>query len=511
MEDKIIDALKNSCRQTGKLLSSVVVSALLLQGCASMKGLAPQLNPTDAALIASNNSFASAHRDSPYKAAWPTADWWYDLGDLQLDALVAEALKDSPDLAIADARSRQASAVTDYEDANRQLHALGKASVQGVRAPESLLPAPLGGAFFSTKMIGINASYDLDLWGGKRAAWEAALGGQYAAEIDARMARLTLVANVVSTYARLGHAFHAHDLGLKNVERAKHLLALVRQRVAAGIDSMAQQREAEAAVAAAEGETEQFAHAIQIQRSALAVLLGKGPDRGLEIQRPAELKRLTLAPPDNLPAELVGRRPDIVAARWRVEAAEQGIKVAKADFYPSFNLGAAIGLISFRSSDLFSLPSRYYTITPALTLPIFSSGRRATLSGRDADYDLAVAQYNKTLVSAFNQVVSQVQEVHSLDAQAVAQQRAVDASREARDLANQRYERGIGSYVEVLTIEQSALIAEARLDNIRIQQIDGDVQLIRALGGGYQANVEQETNNTTKPAVEQGAKEKEQP
>lgn len=423
-----------------------------------------------------------------YVSAWPVLDWWRTLGDTQLDELIQEALQGNPDLAAAEARARQAAAVATAVDASRSPSIGAKASVQDIHVPGTVLSSlgPAHDLSITTWMASLNGSYKADFWGGERAAWEAALGEQRASEVDAQAARLALSAELVRAYARLAYAWQAHDLMEKDVERAAHLLELTAQRVNAGIDGSAQQRQAEASVAAARQQLAQSAHVIESARIALAILVGKGPDRAAAIARPAALKPLALAVPENLPAELLGRRPDIVAARWRVEAAQRKIDAAKADFYPSFNLSAAFGLVSLRSEDLLSLRSRYHTVTPAVSLPIFDAGRlRAGLSGRNAEYDIAVARYNKTLVSAFNEVALHMQATQALTAQESAQRQAAGAAREAWDLSMQRYHRGLSSHIETLVAEQSLLAKETTLALIHAQQIDHAIQLIHTLGGGY--------------------------
>lgn len=459
-----------------------LILALTLGGCASTEGLLPQLQIADPAGLATARSLDSL--GSP----WPDADWWKALGDSQLDTLIAEALQGSPDLAAVDARVRQATVQAQRVDANRSPSVTAMGTVQGLYIPETVAEPPLGGSFQSFKVLGLNAGYTTDFWGGERAAWEAALGQQHAAEVDANAARLILSVDIARAYARLGYAFQAYDLALEDDKRAAQLLALTRQRVAAGIDSIARQRAAESAAASAKQHLFRAEHEIEQDRIALAALVGKGPDRGIDIARPSVLKPIALALPDNLPADLIGRRPDIVAARWRVEAASRHIDAAQASFYPSFNLTAALGLMSFHTDDLLSLRSRYYMLAPAVSLPVFDGGRlRANLAGRDADYDLAVAQYNKTLVSAFNQVAAQVKATQSLVLQEDVQKRAVDTAREAWDLAMQRYKRGIDSYTEALNIQQSLLAAEMNLTAIHLQQIDTSVDLVQALGGGYRS------------------------
>lgn len=468
---------------------------LLLAGCASTGGLTPQGRLKEASSLASGKSLAAPATD--FARTWPSADWWHEFNDSQLDALIDEALKNSPDLALADARTREAQAIALSADANRALSVTGSGSVQVIRLPGKVLPGDQPDQSFNVKSLGLNAKYDTDLWGGKRAEWEAALGRGNAAEVDARAARLLLSGNVARTYVQFAYAHQARDIAQQDVDRSQHLLDLTLQRVKAGIDTLVQQRQAEAQAASARQRLAQAENAIDRQRIALAVLIGKGPDRADEIARPAELKAPVLSVPDNLPADLLGRRPDIVASRWRAEAAARDIDAAKSSFYPSFNLTAALGLVSFHASDLLSLRSRYYMIAPAISLPVFDGGRlRANLAGRDAEYDVAVAQYNKTLVTAFNEVALQIRNAQALNRQAAEQRQSAEALRNAWELAMQRYRRGVGSYLEALIVQQSVLTAESALADIRAQQIDTAIQLVEALGGGFTPDT-QNANSAT--------------
>lgn len=466
------------------VVSVIVLLVFALGGCASSDGLSTQGRISSPASLSTARSLGN--QGGKYARTWPAADWWHALGDAQLDTLVDEALQGNPDLAVADARARQAAALALNADAQRSLKVSALASVQGIHLPGGLSSPTSGDRYITPWILGLNGSYNFDLWGGARAAWEAALGQQYASEVDVQAARLALSADVARTYTRLSYACQAHELAKRDAERTQHLLELTTQRVNAGIDSIVQQRQAEALAASTRQQLAQAAHAIESEQIALAILIGKGPDRAAEIARPAALQPLALAVPDNLPADLLGRRPDIVAARWRVQAAQRDIDVSKANFYPSFNLTTAIGFLSLHSDDLISLRSRYYAVAPAISLPIFDSGRlRANLAGRNAEYDIAVAQYNKTLVTALNEVALQIQAAQALTAQETAQQQSANAAREAWELAMQRYQHGIGSYIEVLTIEQSVLAAETTLAQIHTQQIDTAIQLAHALGGGY--------------------------
>ncbi|KRA33614.1 multidrug RND transporter [Rhodanobacter sp. Root627] len=461
------------------LLAAAAALTLALAGCASSGGLHPDGTPIDPATLKADHSLA--HFSA---AAWPSTDWWSALGDPQLDALIAEALQNNPDLGVADARARAAQAEAGVVDAARKPSVNGGASVAAARPPAALLGDK---AHFGLAKYGYASfNWDLDLWGGKRAAWEAAVGQARAAEVDARAARIELSGNVARAYAQLGYAFTQQDLAASELQRASQSRELTRQRVAAGIDNQIQLRQGDAEVASAEQQVALASRAVDAARSSLSVLLGKGPDRGLQIARPQLLHPAELAVPSNLPLDLVGHRADLVAARWRVEAAGKDIKAAKTEFLPSISIGAMAGVVSMGGANPLSLAGRFYQFGPSLSLPIFDGGKlRANLSGKDAQYDIAVAQYNRTLVGALNQVADDLSALQSLQQQLDAQQRAQDAAQQAWQLAEQRYKAGIGSYLEALSVRQQLLAAERGTAQLQAQQVDLSVQLIQALGGGF--------------------------
>jgi NodT family efflux transporter outer membrane factor (OMF) lipoprotein len=466
------------------LLAAAAALTLTLAACASGGGLHPNGTPIDPSSLKAGRSLA--HLSA---AAWPATDWWSGLGDPQLDALIAEALRDNPGLGVADARARAAQAEAGIADAARGPSVNGGAAVAGARPPAALLGDK---AHFALAKYGYASfKWDLDLWGGKRAAWEAAVGQARAAEVDARAARIELSGNVARAYAQLGYAFTQQDLAAGELKRATQSRELTRQRVAAGIDNQIALQQGDAEVASAEQQVALANRAVDAARSSLSVLLGKGPDRGLQIDRPQLLRPAELAVPANLPLDLVGHRADLVAARWRVEAADKDIKAAKTAFLPNISIGAMAGVISMGGGNPFSLPGRFYQFGPSLSLPIFDGGRlRANLSGKDAQYDLAVAQYNQTLVGALNQVADDLSALQSLQQQIGAQQRAQDAAQHAWQLAEQRYKAGIGSYLEALNVRQQLLAAERGTAALEAQQVDLSVQLIQALGGGFQPHAD---------------------
>lgn len=475
---------RQSCTDKFVLILSLAAMTLLA-GCASTLGLHADGQLADAASLHAERSIAKA---AITPAAWPASDWWTRLGDEQLDALITEALSDNPDLASVDARARAAQSQIDTANAKRLPTLNASGAVTGVYLPTTAAPKPIGGSFETFPAVYASFNWGIDIWGGKRAAWEAALGQARASEVDAHAARLMLSGNVARAYVQFGYAFAAKDVADAQLKRASASRELVKQRVAAGIDSQMQIKQAEAEVAGAEQQVAVADEAIASARIALAVLLGKGPDRGLDLARPQVLQPAVFAVPSNLPADLLGRRADLVAARWRVEAASKNIAATKTEFLPNISLGAMAGLASSSFDNLLSLPARFYEIAPAISLPIFDGGRRrADLKNADAGYDLAVAQYNSTLVGAINDVADKLSGLDSLRVQIAAQQRGVDAARQAFDLSQQRYKAGVGSYLDTLSVQQQLLSAEQRMASLDAQQIDTSVRLVQALGGGYQA------------------------
>ena len=267
-------------------------------------------------------------------------------------------------------------------------------------------------------------------------------------------------------------------------------LALVRQRFDAQLENQGQLAQAQSELAQARGDLIEVDGTIERVRHALAALLGKGPDRGLDIALPGAVRVASLGAPANLGAELIGRRPDLVAARERAEAAARRIDVARADFYPNINLTALIGLQSI-GLDLFADGgSRFGQIGPAISLPIFSGGRiEGAYRGARAEYDEAVALYNQTLIDALKEVADALTDRRTLDARLIEARAALMAGEEAYRIARLRYEGGLSSYIDVLTVENRLVAQRRALAALETQAFALDVALVRALGGGFTTSI----------------------
>jgi NodT family efflux transporter outer membrane factor (OMF) lipoprotein len=469
--------------RVGRAASALFVT-LLAAGCASMNGLSTQASMNSANTLAAQKSLADAAISA---AAWPATDWWRSFNDPQLDQLINEALAGSPTLKVAAARTRKALAFADVSKAALSPQVNGSASSTRERFSErGLIPPPLGGSWSTVNELQVTLDGEIDFWGKNRAAYESAMGSARAAEVEAYAARLALSTNIALAYVQLQRAYLQLDVALANLKDREQIYALTRDRNNAGIDSRLSLRQAEAALPATREQIVQLQETIQLSRNLIAALLGQGPDRGLAITRPPEDALGAVALPSSLPAELLGRRPDLVAQRWRVEAAQKDIASAKAQFYPNVNLAAFIGVQSLGGAGFLTAASRMMGAGPAVTLPIFDAGRlRGNLAGKNADYDVAVEQYNQTLADAMREVVDQLASFKSVDEQRVQQRQALAAAQEAYDLALLRYREGIGNYLEVLSAE-SPLLAQQSLDaELRSRQLALSISLIRALGGGF--------------------------
>src|SRR5579863_5046422 len=307
------------------------LGALMLLGCADRGAWkpAPQLKP-DA--LASTQTLHDARLDA---AAWPAEQWWRSYGDPQLDALVEEALAGSPTLEIAEARLRAAQAQAVSARAAREPQAAFNASLTRERFPQNeLYPAPIGGSWVTAGNATLDFSWDLDLWGRNRQLLAAARAGEAAAEADRQAARLAIAVAVVQAYVQFDLNYSLMDVTNDNLKQQQSILDLTQQRVSAGLENTARVKQSEGTLALTRAGLAFVEANIELSRNQLADLVGAGPDRGQTLKRPQLNAPAEISLPSTLPAELLGRRPDVAAARAQVEAAGHGIKAAEANFYP---------------------------------------------------------------------------------------------------------------------------------------------------------------------------------
>ncbi|MEJ8836592.1 efflux transporter outer membrane subunit [Ramlibacter sp. AN1133] len=454
---------------------AVLAAALVLAGCASTKGIAPEAQVREPAV--------------PHAATQPVAPvsstWWRDFGDPQLDALVEQALRDSPTLGVARARLRRAESASAVARTADQPQFQGQLDLTHQRYSEhSLFPPPLAGSVRDNATAQVNMNWELDFFGRNQAALQAALGTERAAQADVAAARVVLASNVARAYFQLVRLQEQTVVAQRTLAQREEQLKLVRQRVGAGLDTNLELRQSEGALPEARQQLEALREQAQTTRNALAALVGGGePPELAQLPAIAALHPVTAVPA--LPADLLGRRPDVSAARARVEAATQGVKEAEAQFYPSVNLVAFAGLTSLGLSNLVDFGSRQWGVGPAVRLPIFAQDRlRANLRGRTADLDAAIESYNGAVVEAIHEAADAVASLQSLERQLAEQRQALAAAEGAYDIAVQRYRAGLGTFLNVLTAE-TAVLAQRRLGvDLAARVLDARVALYRALGGG---------------------------
>lgn len=466
----------------------LIVAASTLALAACVPTLAESPGPLSASSLASRASF-----DAPAQV-WPDAAWWRAYDDAQLNALIEEGLADSPSLTIAAARLRQAEAALGQSRSTLLPSINGEAAVGSARRSANAMGLPDGftnlvdTGWNEEARVGASLSYQLDFFGRNRAAIAAATSQVDVARAEQAAARLQLSAAIAQTYSEFVRFTAERNAAAQIVQLRSQSEALVRQRVAAGLEHDGQLAQARAETAAAVSTVAELDGAVLRTRHALAALLGKGPDRGLSIAIPQSLLLRSFGVPADASVALVGRRPDIAASRARVEAAARRIDVARADFYPNVNLVALAGLQTIGLDTLSSAGSRYGQVGPAISLPIFSAGRlENAYRGAHAQYDEAVALYDQTLIDALRDVADVLSDQRSLQAQLVASRAGVAAAEDAYRVARNRYEQGLSNYIDVLTIENRLVEQRLHLTRLESRAFTLDVALVRALGGGFQS------------------------
>jgi len=475
-------------------LSTVMAAAMaaLMAGCVNYAGIKSDKH------MAEPTGHATTQSIPAEQGRWPSEDWAAQFGDAQLKVLIGEALQDSPSLERARARVAAARALSEGANANTLPQVGAGYSWTRQRYSEStLIPPPFAGSWQSENKAFIGASYELDLWGKNREALKSAVSSVYASEAEAEQVKLTLGSAIARAYNELARLYALRDIAEDEVKQRREVLRVTNGRVVMGLDTEVEKRTAEANLAASEVALSALDGSIQVTRYQLGALLGQGPDRGLAIARPALGAGDEVRLPDNLPADLVSRRPDLVAARWRVDATLHDIKVAKAEFYPDINLSAAIGLDAFGWGHFLRAASRTASAGPAIHLPIFDGGAlRAQLKGRYADFDFAVANYNETLVNALTDVATQLADIRSIDTQIVNAVRTETAAQRALTLALAQYKAGLTTQLTVLNAQTNALASSQVVANLRMTRRDRQIALAAALGGGYT-----DTSDSTRQAA----------
>lgn len=447
--------------------------------------------PRSARIEANALDAGAAIRAADRDAGWPASDWWRAYRDPQLDAWIAGAQAGNPTLAAAEARVREAQAMARVAHSAELPQINGNLSLMREHWPDNVYygPGPLADTDTWNNTGTLGLSYHVDLWGKDKNTTERALDTAHATAADARAAKLELEVNVVRAYVGMSMNYALLDLAHETFERQRSLADLARKRLQAGLGTQLEVSQAESTLPDYERQIDSYEEAIQLARHQLAALAGKGPGAGDALKRPRLALDAPVGLPSALPADLLGRRPDVVAARWTVDAQARGIDVAKASFYPDIDLLATMGGFGVTApfADFLRAANGGWTAGPALSLPIFEGGRlRAQLGAANAGYDQAVERYNQTIVGALKDIADQVVRIRSLDTQKQDAARSVAANDRTYQLSREGFRRGLTDYVNVLIAQQQLLRAQETAARIDAERLSTHAQLMAALGGGVE-------------------------
>lgn len=487
----LLELLFNALTKTALIIFPALAAAgVVLGGCARLPiGLTPKARMIDAGTLNEGGTIRDAAAGENFQ---PTPDWWRAYGDKQLDRLVKEATSGNPSLRIAEARVARARFLAAGAKAPLMPEINASAVVTREQFSENhFYRSPYAGETYWNNRATFDLSYELDLWGKNRAALAAALDDVLVARAEAREIELGLQTAVVRTYVSLSLHYFLRDIADTTLRQREEILSITERRLAAGLATEIERSQAETPVPEARAELERFEEAIVLLRTQLSMLTGKGPGDGEKILRPALSLHSAIGVPSTLPADLVGRRPDVAAQRWRAEAEAENIKVAKAAFYPNINIAAFIGWQAIGFSKFFSGTSLMHGISPAFSLPIFEGGRlRSRLGAATAQYDMAVEAYNQSLLRAFQEISNQLVTLRSLDRQCSEVMRAKNLADKAYAIALRAYRGGLTDYLSVLNAQNQTLVETTRVAQIEARRLDAHALLMQALGGGTPAEAD---------------------
>jgi len=449
-----------------KALAAVSLVALALTACSTLPQSAP---------FASEPS--AARKANPIADVQVQDAWWSGFGDAQLDTLMDKSLNNSPDLAVAAGRIYKAEAITGQARSAEwpSLEFLGGALGLGSDATPSLKAIELGG---------LNFSYEFDFWGKNRAAVAAAATSAKATTADAAQAKLVLTTAMATAYVDLSRLYDEHDLAERAVKLKQENLDLVSNKLSQGLTSDAEVQLAKAGMFNAQGDLDALDEQIALGKNRLAALAGLDPEFGATLARPTLKLPQTIALPEKIDLNLIGRRPDVTAARWRAEAASQNIKQAHAAYYPNINLMAFAGRLALGAP--LDMGQDLTSVGPAITLPIFDGGRlNANLKNAEGDHAVAIATYNGAVINAMHEAADAVVSEKALGDRLKQGNDALTASENAYNLVKSRYQGGLTDYATLLLAEQTVITQRRVVADLQSRALTLDIALIKAVGGQY--------------------------
>ncbi len=416
----------------------------------------------------------------------PRDRWWSLYGSSEIDELQSRLISGNPSLAASLANYAQARALSDQARAGL-LPTLGLNA--GVARARESVNAPLISAstprYYDTNVLGGSISYELDLWGQIRNEVAAGNANASAAAADVENARLSLIAQLVDDYVQMRSLDRAGKILEDTVNAYTRAVALTEQRHGAGIAAGLDVSQAQTQLAAARSQQAQTLAQRALMEHAIAALLGLSASTFSIAPAIVDIKLPQI--PSGMPGTLLERRPDIAAAQRRMMAANANIGVARAAYFPNLTLGGQGGVESTRFSNWLTAPSTFWAIGPNAVLSVFDGGlRRAQVAQARAEFDASAANYRGTVVTAYQQVEDSLATLNHYDDAAAQEKAAVDAAQHTLDLSQALYLQGATDYLTVVTSQTALLQTQIQALNLDTLQLQASVDLIRALGGGWE-------------------------
>jgi len=435
-----------------------------------------------------------AHRfaeGTPSEASLADLPWWDVMKDPVLLKLVREALANNLDLRTATARVAEARA--QYGIAKSFLFPEVGVSAGYDAQQVSRLSEPsqgtVAGKHYQNWSAAIPVSWEIDLFGRIRREKEAAFAAYLSTEHGRRAAILTLVADVASTYILIRELDLQLEVARRTVATNDETVGYYEKRLGGGVSNRLEVDRAVANRARTATVIPVLEQQIAFAENGLSLLLGRPPG---SIERGELLTDAHVPPeiPSGLPAALLERRPDVLAAEQQLVAANANVGAAKALFFPSISLTGLLGTISGDFSNLLKAESNVWQVTPSLFTPIFQGGRvRRNYEASQARYDQIAAQYQKAALNSYREVANALVSVRSFGRARLELEDGVEALTDAAALARSRYDAGLANYLEILNADQELFDQELQLAQTRGEELRAYVELYRALGGGWQEEV----------------------
>ncbi len=465
---------------------------ILVAGCS----VGPNYKPPETAVPASWNEAQQPGFDS---RSAPMTDWWTEFNDPLLNTLVERAVQSNLDIRLAEARIRESRALRSVtaSDAWPQLDAAG--SYARSRSSENAFTRGTGAGESSSFgangardlfRAGFDASWEVDIFGGVRRRVEAADANVEASVEERRNALVTLLGDVARNYIEARGFQRRLTVARSNLQAQQETLDLTKVRFEAGLSSDFEVAQAEGQVKTTAAQIPALESALKGSVHRLDVLLGQQPGAlWAELSNEAPVPALPPQAHVGLPAELLRRRPDIRRAERVLAAATAQVGAATADLFPRFSLTGAFGFQSINAGDLITSPSRFWSIGPTIFWPVFDAGRiRANIAVRDAQQEQALTLYEKTVLTAFEDVENSLVNYGKEQTRYRALMDAVAANRRAVQMANELYTRGLVDFLNVLETQRSLYASESELAQSETVMASNLVALYKALGGGWETD-----------------------